>query len=209
MASPASVAKHPIHPMLVTLPIGLWVFSLFSDIVYYLGGGPVWMDVAFWTMAGGIAGALLAAIPGFIDYRTLTGRPGRVATYHMSLNLSLVVLFAINLWLRANGNVYVILSVLGVVGLGVSGWLGGELVYVHGIAVEPQAVSAPQTEREELFDEYWSAYNYSLHKARERQYDGRDWTDVEEDFRKDWDREHPGSWGRFRDTIRRGWEARH
>lgn len=47
MASPASVAKHPIHPILVTIPIGLWIFALVSDLIFLFGGGnPVWKDVA-------------------------------------------------------------------------------------------------------------------------------------------------------------------
>lgn len=68
MASPASIAKHPIHPVLVALPIGLWIFSLVSDVIYLTKwGGPVWNDVAFYTMAGGFGSALLAAVPGLID----------------------------------------------------------------------------------------------------------------------------------------------
>jgi uncharacterized membrane protein len=71
MASPASVAKHPLHPMLVAFPIGLWVFSLVCDIVRLFGGAPVWSTLALYTIGGGIAGALLAAIPGFIDYLSI------------------------------------------------------------------------------------------------------------------------------------------
>ena len=49
MTSPASIAKHPLHPMLVALPIGLWIFSFLSDVIYLLrwGGGSVWEDVAY------------------------------------------------------------------------------------------------------------------------------------------------------------------
>ena len=65
MASPASIAKHPIHPMLVALPIGLWIFSLVSDVIYLMKwGSSLWNDVAFYTMAGGIAGSLLSQYPG-------------------------------------------------------------------------------------------------------------------------------------------------
>ena len=61
----------------------------------------------------------------------------------------IVVLFAINLWLRLESEpgavLPVILSVIAVAMLGLSGWLGGELVYVHGIAVEPQNERGPVT----------------------------------------------------------------
>ena len=51
MSSPASVAKHPIHPMLVVFPIGLWTFSLVCDVAYVAGwGGPIWNDMALYTM---------------------------------------------------------------------------------------------------------------------------------------------------------------
>ena len=144
MSSPASIAKHPIHPMLVPFPIALWIFSLICDLVYALNwGGSLWKDMAFFSMAGGVIGALLAAIPGYFDYRSLeTADVQRIGWWHMVINLSLATLFAINLWLRfgnePNALLPVILSFVGIAGLGISGWLGGELVYVHGAAVEQQ-----------------------------------------------------------------------
>lgn len=139
----ATIAKHPIHPMLIVFPIGLWVFSLIGDIIYIIGrGGPVWKDIAFYTMAGGIVGALLAAVPGFIDLLSLSGKRLKIGIAHMVINLSIVAIFAVNLWLRTkntpDATLPVALSVIGVILLGISGWLGGELVYVYGVAVEPQ-----------------------------------------------------------------------
>jgi uncharacterized membrane protein len=63
MTTPASIAKHPIHPMLVVLPMGLWIFSLVAVLFFAAGCGDRWKDVALYTMGGGIAGALIAAIP--------------------------------------------------------------------------------------------------------------------------------------------------
>jgi uncharacterized membrane protein len=148
MASPASIAKHPIHPMLVAFPIGLLVFSLICDLIQLIGwGGAVWADVAFYTMAGGIVGALLAAVPGLIDLFSLSGRPKTIGIWHMCINLLVVVIFVINFWLRMTGltasNTPILLSVIGVALLGVSGWLGGQMVYVHGVAVEPQDSPRP------------------------------------------------------------------
>lgn len=147
MRTPASIAKHPIHPMLVPLPIGLWIFSLVCDLVFVFGSGdPVWATVARYTLAGGIVGALAAAVPGFIDMLSLTGRRKRTALVHMSINLTVVVLYALNLWLRlaAPGDtpvqamtLPVWLSALAVALLAVSGWLGGHMVYVEHVAVGP------------------------------------------------------------------------
>ena len=144
MASPASIAKHPIHPVLVALPIGLWIFSLVSDVIYVTGwGGFAWKEVAFYAMAGGFVGALMAAVPGLIDLLSMSsGKVKTIGIWHMSINLLVVGLFAINLWLRyqaaPSAAPPIWLSVIGVVLLGVAGWLGGEMVYVHGVAVEPQ-----------------------------------------------------------------------
>ena len=145
MASSASIAKHPIHPMLVVLPVGLWIFSLVSDVIYVMGwGSSAWSDVAFYAMAGGIVGALMAAIPGLIDLLSMSsGKVKVIGVWHMSINLIVVALFAINLWLRYRATPGaappIWLSLVGVGLMCVSGWLGAEMVYVHGVAVEPQA----------------------------------------------------------------------
>ena len=101
MSSSASIGKHPVHPMLVAFPIGLWVFALVCDIVWLFGGAQVWSTVAFYSIAGGIVGALLAAIAGFIDYLSIDeAEMRRIATTHLLLGLSSVVVFGLNLWLR-------------------------------------------------------------------------------------------------------------
>jgi len=145
MTSPASIRSHPVHPMLIAFPIGLWIFSLVADLIYHsVSRDPFWKEVAFYAMAGGIIGALLAAVPGFIDYLSISNRSvKRIATAHMTLNLVVVVLFLFNLGVRYSaapqGEVLgVLLSIIGIVCLAVSGWLGGSLVYVHGVAVESQ-----------------------------------------------------------------------
>lgn len=150
MATPASIRNHPIHPMLIVFPIGLLVFSLVCDIIYHAGfRNPMWKALAFYTIAGGIIGALLAAIPGFIDYLSITDRRvKRIATTHMALNLVVVALFIFNLGIRYNASpdseiVGVVLSVIAISFMAISGWLGGTLVYEHHMGVSPS-----QEERE-------------------------------------------------------------
>jgi uncharacterized membrane protein len=142
MSSPASFKGHPLHPIIIPLPIGLWIFSLISDIIFKMGwGGPVWNDVAFYTIGGGIVGALIAALPGFVDLTDISNpKTKSIALWHMSINLLAVGVYALNFWLRmhraAGDNLPVMLSVVGVVLIVISGWLGGELVYVRGMAVK-------------------------------------------------------------------------
>jgi uncharacterized membrane protein len=150
MASPASIQRHPIHPMLIPFPIALWIFSLVCDLIYAMDWGTIiWNDMAFYTMAGGVLGALAAAVPGYLDYRSVSDPTvKRIGQWHMLINLSIVVLFVINLslrmWSEPGAVLPILLSLIGIGMLSVSGWLGGELVYVHGVAVEPQAKASTE-----------------------------------------------------------------
>ena len=142
MSTPASIARHPLHPILIPLPIGLWVFSVVADLVYLAGwGGPAWKTTAWYTMGGGIVGALLAAVPGPIDFFSITDRrAGRVALLHLICNVAALVLFATSFLLRLRdplGGLPVVVSAVGVLVLAVGGWMGGELVFVHGMGVKP------------------------------------------------------------------------
>jgi uncharacterized membrane protein len=142
MRTPASIAGHPIHPMLVALPIGLWIFSLVCDLIHAGGSASAaWTTVALYTMAGGIVGALLAAVPGLIDLLSLPPGPRGTAIKHMAINLTVVALYVINFWLRSRsaegpgGLIWLSIIALGL--LVISGWLGGKMVYEHGVAVTP------------------------------------------------------------------------
>jgi|SRR5690242_15166605 len=148
MHTPASIARHPIHPMIIPLPIGLWVFSFICDLIFVFGSGaPVWKTVALYTMVGGVVGALIAAVPGLIDLVSLPPEPRKTALIHMTINLTIVVLFLINIWMRisagdagaaSNGPVW--LSLVAIALLLVSGWLGGKLVYESGVAVDTEGI---------------------------------------------------------------------
>ncbi len=138
MTTRVTVAGHPIHAMLVTLPVGLWVFTLVSDIVYASTGDVHWEFTAYFCLGGGIVGALLAAVPGFIDLLGLhEGTERRTGITHMVINLLIVVLQVVNFWLRGRSDTGaqtpMLLSVVAVAALFVSGWLGGQLVHVLGV----------------------------------------------------------------------------
>jgi len=140
MRTPASIAGHPIHPMLVPIPIGLLIFSLVCDL-FHAGGStnPAWTTVAFYCMGGGIVGALAAALPGLIDLLSLPAGPRKTALTHMAINLTVVALYVINFWMRmqtpGSPGKLVWLSLISVGLLAISGWLGGKMVFEHGIAV--------------------------------------------------------------------------
>jgi uncharacterized membrane protein len=143
MRTPASIAGHPIHPMLVPIAIGLWIFSLVADLIHAGGNAnPAWTTVAYYGMGGGIVGALLAAVPGLIDLLSLPEGPRRTAIAHMVINLTVVALYAVNFWMRSgapeNPGRLIWLSVVAIALLVVSGWLGGKMVYELGVAVNTE-----------------------------------------------------------------------
>jgi uncharacterized membrane protein len=139
---------HPIHPMLIPFPIALWIFSLVADLIYLWRGNPVWEWVAFYALAGGIVGALLAAVFGIIDYFSIKDRKvSSIAAWHVRINVLALLVFAASFYLRTASGAHMVdesltipvgLSVVGVILITISGWLGGELVFKHGVAVNPQ-----------------------------------------------------------------------
>ena len=142
--STASIGGHPIHPMLVPFPIACLVGALATDLTYLNSGWATWAYFSSWLLGAGIATALLAAIFGFIDFfGEKRIRNLKAARYHMIANL-LAVLVAI-----ANFVVHMRDGAMAVQGLGVSlsaitvlillfsGWMGGHMVYRHGVAVRP------------------------------------------------------------------------
>src|SRR3954468_18073639 len=136
--------KHPLHPMLVHLPIALFLASFLLDIASYLWGGADLVRGAYYTMLVGVITALLAAIPGLIDWWDIRDdHPAwRIGIYHMILNVTAVLVYAIDVKLRAplfdvaqTPRTPLILSIIGVGLLSFSGYLGGVMVYDDGVAV--------------------------------------------------------------------------
>src|SRR6266404_1382643 len=125
MASRASIGGHPIHPMLIPFPIALLVFSLIADLIYLWQGNPIWESyLAFYTLLGGLIGGAAAAIPGLIDWATLTDRDAvRVANWHARVNIITLAIFAASFYLRTSG---------------------GELVFKHRVAVSESAGAVPE-----------------------------------------------------------------
>jgi uncharacterized membrane protein len=123
-------------------------FFLACDLIRLSGvTGDVRSTVAFFSMVGDFVGALCAAVPGFIDLLYYKGGAPPVKTIaltHMAINLTVVVLYALNIWLRASVrssistgmSTPVVFSIVGVMLLVVSGWLGGQMAHVYGVSVE-------------------------------------------------------------------------
>lgn len=144
---------HPLHPALVAIPIGAWIASLVFDIASLIvGNGTFLVRGALWLIAIGVLGALAAACFGFLD---LFGIPGgtpafRLGITHMSINLAVTLAFAGDWWWRftqpENATAVAIgpfvLSIIAIIALTVSGYLGGKLAYRYGIRVAAEETQA-------------------------------------------------------------------
>lgn len=138
----AAIAGHPLHPLLVTLPIGFLIGAFLSDIAFYYTGDGFWARASTWLIGAGLVTGVLAAVAGLIDFlgseriRSLT-----FAWYHFGGNAIAMILTAINLYLRAQSDMtavtggQLLLSILVVLIFAVTGWLGGEMVFRYGAGV--------------------------------------------------------------------------
>ena len=103
MESKVKLFGHPVHPMLIVLPLGLLSTAVVFDIVYLLTDEPAFSTVAFWNIAAGIVGGLLAAVFGAWDWMHIPRetRAKRIGLWHGGGNVVVVVLFALSWLLRA------------------------------------------------------------------------------------------------------------
>lgn len=145
---------HPLHPMLVGFPLGLLVTSVGFDIAFLLTGEDTFAVTAFYMIIVGLSLGLLAAVVGVVDwfYIEKGTRAQRVGVWHGLGNLASLLLFGASLYLRGAAPGYSPaggawwLSVGGAALLVVTGWLGGELVFRLGEAVDDNAhANAPSS----------------------------------------------------------------
>lgn len=146
--SRAKAFGHPLHQMLIVVPLGLFVTAVVFDGLYYFGGrNPRWADIAYWMIVSGLIGGLVAAVPGWIDWTGIPRgtRAKAVGVWHgLGNTIGVVGLFGASWWFRKDDpanppDVALLLSLLGLVTGGVTAWLGGELVDRLGIGVDPGA----------------------------------------------------------------------
>src|SRR5215216_866898 len=104
MESRAKLFGHSIHQMLIVFPLGLLAMGVIFDLVYFGTENPLFLAVAYWMMITGIAGGLLAAPFGFIDWLAIprNTRAKRVGAIHGTGNVVVVLLFLGSVWLRGD-----------------------------------------------------------------------------------------------------------
>ena len=66
--SVASIAGHPVHPMLVPFPIAFFTLALVMDVAYWQSSNLNWKHFAEWLLLAGLVAGALAAVVGAIDF---------------------------------------------------------------------------------------------------------------------------------------------
>jgi uncharacterized membrane protein len=153
MEAKAKLLGHPIHQMLIVLPLGVLAISLVFDLIGRFAGSPNLHEAAFYMIAAGVVSGLLAAVFGLIDFLAIPSgtRAKRIGRLHGIGNVIVVVLFAVSWFLRRDHpatpeTLAIVLSAAAAALSGVTGWLGGELVDRLGVGVDDGAnLDAPSS----------------------------------------------------------------
>jgi uncharacterized membrane protein len=150
--STAAIAGHPLHHMLIVFPVAFLIGAFGTDIAFLITQDPFWAQGSYWLLIAGIVTALVAAVPGLIDFVTIDRvRNVWVSWAHMVANLVVVALALINVGVRLDDPAAgaqgwgIWLSGIQTARLMFSGWLGGELAYRYGIgAIQDYSPKAEQ-----------------------------------------------------------------
>lgn len=133
----------PLHPLFVHFPIALLGTSLVFDIVGLVRNEPVWWTIAFWNIALGLVVGLVTATTGLLDsLRIRQDSPAaKLVTPHLLSMVAALSCYGIALIVRGGTGIpsskgtltTLVLEAVGLVLLIVGGYLGGEMVYRHGV----------------------------------------------------------------------------
>jgi uncharacterized membrane protein len=129
---------HPAHPVVVTVPIGAWVVSSWYDLRSIRTGRKRDEYAADGALRIGIVSAVPAAVTGIAQFLDTRDHTRRETAVHAALNNLALTLFLLSLGLRGAGHRGLArgVSATALAVVGVSGYLGGDLAYRHGIGVD-------------------------------------------------------------------------
>ncbi|MFZ5672593.1 MAG: DUF2231 domain-containing protein [Pseudomonadota bacterium] len=143
--STAAIAGHPLHSILVTLPIGFLIGAFLSDLAFFWSADALWPRASLWLIGAGLTAGVIAAVAGLIDFLGCREiRQLGEAWLHLAGNAVVLLLALTNFYIRyyetsaSISSLQLILSFCIVLLLAVTGWLGGELVFRHRVAVLDQ-----------------------------------------------------------------------
>ena len=143
----------PVHPLLVHFPIALLFLSVAADLVAFFTTSASLRDTGWWALIGAALGGVVTVAAGLFDMRRapLEEDVHHLVHQHMKVGLALLVaILGLTFWRwtvyrqpnRPVSAVYLDVALLTMGFAGFQGWLGGELVYSHGVFVQAAAPRA-------------------------------------------------------------------
>ena len=159
MKSKANFKGHPLHPILVSFPIAFFIGALVFDVLGLVFSRNDFHSTAMYLEIAGIGFALLAAIPGIVDYIFIVppkSSAKRRTVKHGLTNIIVVIIFVVALVFRQKQDIpflfIICLEMVGIILLSIAGWLGGTLVYRNQIGVDIRYAHAGKW-KEEYIDQ--------------------------------------------------------
>jgi uncharacterized membrane protein len=124
---------HPVHPVLVQVPIGCWLSAAVLDIV------PAGQRAPTTLTAVGLAGVAPAPVAGWADWADLPPEQARVGLAHALSNVVAVAFYTASLTARLRGRSMKgrLWSLGGLTAVAVSGALGGHVAYRQAVEAHP------------------------------------------------------------------------
>jgi uncharacterized membrane protein len=144
VSSTARIGAHPIHPMLVPIPIACFVGTLLTDLMYWRTAEMMWADFSACLVTVGVIIGWLAAIAGLVDFlgnRLVRAQPP--AWPHVIGNAAVLILATFNMLVHSRDGwtsvvpTGLILSAVVVAILLFTGWMGWSMVYRYRVGVAP------------------------------------------------------------------------
>jgi len=127
---------HPVHPLLILVPMGTWTSAVLLDLV----GGEDAESAADGLIGVGLLAALPSVATGYSDWadtEIMSDPVRRVGAVHAALNATAVTLFGASLAARLRGSRSAgkLLGLVAFGAVGAGGYLGGHLTYAEGVGV--------------------------------------------------------------------------
>jgi uncharacterized membrane protein len=137
----------PFHPIVVHFPIALYLLGVLLTLGYLWRRTPDYERFACWSFILAWISVAVAALAGLVDQGSLAPNDPRRNSInnHITAGVALLVINGLVVYYRFRWtNVlassrrwqYLGLMAAGVVALVVTGWLGGELVYILKVGIE-------------------------------------------------------------------------
>lgn len=165
MKSRAHLSGHPLHPMLIPFPLAFFIGTFVFDVLFVITLNQAFHAVGYYLGIAGCIMALVAAVPGAIDYfATVPPKSSakKRAAIHGLLNTLILILYFVA-WLLKTGSdspdwLILCLEAIGFVLLFFTGWMGATLVYRNQIGVNSRYAHAGRWKEEFIDDDHKQPY---------------------------------------------------